>query len=688
MKVSIRFSILSILLILLLGVSAFIITVNYYDLNKFFITASQNYLSQASNKASAQVSRYLDPLNRRPEIAAKLIASNLVDPKDSRKFVDFLYDFLGAEGLYGIDWGDGDGNYFGIKKSDDDKFVTSAVTMSDQGRIETNSIFNLNRELLKTQTQKSDYDPRLRPWYQMAKYTKASTWFIYPIMDMVTGVTELGVAGAVPVYNKDKVLYGVFSLVMPLTTITNYVRKIDVTANSVAMIVDDVGHLITAYSATESLVNKGAMPRITDIDLPWVEYGFSLYLQNAKPAFEFNYNHNRYVAAFAEISATKGEHKWFVGVITPLQDIIAPLQRTALISLLIILGAIFIGIICALIFATRLSKPINKLAADADLICQMQLNRVSRVTSYIKEIAQMADAFIKMKNALYSFRRYMPVTLIQNLMSTGKIAEVGGETKELTIVFTDIQNFTPLSEKMLPADLTQYLSEYFQVVTKVVQGNFGTIDKYMGDGVMVFWGAPLDDPQHAVHACKTALQLQEAFKQLNLKWQAENKPTVATRIGINTGSVVVGNIGSDDRLSYTAVGDAVNLATRLESLNKKYHTYTMISEFTYAMVKDEFNCRLIDKVMVKGKQQGIYVYELLSEKAAKHDSQLEYYNDVFAQAFNTYETGQWDVALQLFTELAKRYPDDNLLQIFIDRCTIFKKQPPQNWSGTWTVEEK
>ena len=303
---------------------------------------------------------------------------------------------------------------------------------------------------------------------------------------------------------------------------------------------------------------------------------------------------------------------------------------------------------------------------------------VKQLYSRIKEICYMADSFMKMKSALSSFQRYMPTTLVKNLISSGKVAEVGGETKEMTLLFSDIEDFTPTSESMSPQKVMQYLSEYFQAITKIIINTRGTVDKYIGDGAMAFWGAPIDDAEHALHACQAAVRIQAACAQLNNR----------SRIGINTGQVIVGNVGSDDRLSYTALGDDVNLASRLENLNKEYKTYTLVSENTYRVVKDYFKFRLIDKVAVKGKKQGSCVYELLGEKTDIPDMQLERYNQSFREAFTLYERGEWEKALQLFSELAAENKQDYVLQMFVERCQVFCKKPPENWTGIWIMDHK
>lgn len=687
MKISIRLSILSILLLLLCGVSIFIIGVNYYNLNTIFIASSKNYLSQACGKTSMQISLYLNPL-RRTQISSELINNHNIVPEYSQEFLSFMHIVVNAPSLYSAEWGDVYGNYYNIKKIANEKFLSDIITKSEFKTTKITNTYDSKMVVIDSQKSTTEYDPRLRPWFQIAKYKKKTSWFIYPILNIDTNTTEIGIAASTPIYDSIGNLRGIFSLDMPLTTIINYVKTIKITKNSTIFVVDEVGSIISAFSSNLNLVDSFKMPKIGDINLPWITEAFNLYLTKQQPAFEFVYNRDKYIAAFSEIYATESEHKWFVAVVTPLSDIIAPLQHNTLISLLVALGGILVGIFLSTIFASSVSKPVNTLAINSDLICQLKLDQIHSIDSHIKEVARMASSFNKMKNALQSFQRYMPINLVKNLVSTGKVAEVGGEIKELTIAFTDIENFTPLSESMLPKDLTIYLSEYLQIIAKVVLNNYGTVDKYLGDGSMLFWGAPIDDPHHALHACQTILQLREALAQLNLKWRSENKPEINTRIGINTGPAVVGNVGSDDRLSYTVIGDSVNLTSRLEGLNKLYGTYTILSEFTYNSVKNHFYCRLLDKVTVKGKKQALYIYELLKTRTSSPDTALETYNNNFASAFSCYEKGEWDKACAIFSQMAQQHPNDMLLEIFTKRCHEFKNRPPENWTGAWTIGEK
>ena len=412
------------------------------------------------------------------------------------------------------------------------------------------------------------------------------------------------------------------------------------------------------------------------------------FIKNHQEPFVYSSNGEKYVAYYETITSAQDKQPWLVVIITPVKDITVPLRKGTYIAILLISITLLIGIILASIFSSSLSRPIKKLAQDANLICQLQLSEVKEVYSRILEITKMATSFNHMKNALESFQLYMPVALVKKLIESNKIATVGGETKELSLLFTDIRDFTQLSEKIKPQELMQYLSRYFQTITKVIVDNNGTVDKYIGDGSMAFWGAPIDDPNHAYNACQAALQIQRVLAQLNKEWQLQNKPTLKTRIGINTGNTVVGNVGSDDRLNYTALGDAVNVASRLERLNKQYETFILVGALTHAKVKDKFAFRLVDKVATKGKTQGTYVYELMEELKSSPISDLQQYNQEFGIAFAYYEKGDWQNALGLFETLAKKYPDDKLIKLFIRRCTTFAANPPPHWNGVWVMTEK
>jgi adenylate cyclase len=207
--------------------------------------------------------------------------------------------------------------------------------------------------------------------------------------------------------------------------------------------------------------------------------------------------------------------------------------------------------------------------------------------------------------------------------------KLGGEKKELTIFFSDIRSFTSISEKMKPEDLTQYLNRYFTPMSDIVTAHKGMIDKYIGDALMAFYNAPLDVKDHAIVACESALEMMDKLALLNNEFKRENLPPINIGIGLNTAEVVVGNMGSDRRFNYTVIGDGVNLASRVEGLNKTFKTNIIITEFTKARIGENFLTRELDLVQVKGKEEKVLLYELLKD-SKENRKKVEHFNKALA----------------------------------------------------------
>lgn len=206
-----------------------------------------------------------------------------------------------------------------------------------------------------------------------------------------------------------------------------------------------------------------------------------------------------------------------------------------------------------------------------------------------------------------TFGKYVSPQVVDQLVE--KPPELGGVDKDISVLFSDIRGFTTLSENMTPQELVNHLNIYLTAMTDIIHEYFGTLDKYVGDEIMCFWGAPLPQENHAILACKCALRQMEALHQLNEQWPAHKRINIG--IGINSGIMTVGNMGSPGRMNYTLMGDNVNLGARLEGTNKQYGTNVIISEFTYALVKDYFIVRELDNIRVKGKNKPVLMYELV-----------------------------------------------------------------------------
>jgi adenylate cyclase len=268
-----------------------------------------------------------------------------------------------------------------------------------------------------------------------------------------------------------------------------------------------------------------------------------------------------------------------------------------------------------------------------------------------------------------------------------KYIRPGGEMKDLTVMFSDIRGFTTISEGLTPDELVRLLNEYLGAMTDVVFATNGTLDKYIGDAIMAFWGSPYPQEDHAFQACSCALRMSRALATLNEKWKQEQRSPIAIGIGLNTGPVNVGNMGSDKRLAWTVMGDNVNLASRLEGITKQYQTQIVISEATYLQVAHQFVCRELDRIRVKGKHQPVKIYELLAVAAEKptYESLLT----PFEYAMTAYLGQNWREAAARFGELLAIYPEDGPTRVFLQRALEFLEEAPEsNWDGVYVMKSK
>ena len=285
-----------------------------------------------------------------------------------------------------------------------------------------------------------------------------------------------------------------------------------------------------------------------------------------------------------------------------------------------------------------------------------------------------------------AFQQYLSPEVIRRLLQNPEL--VRPRKTEISIMFSDIRGFTTISEQLDAQELAQLLNEYLTDMTRIVFEREGTLDKYIGDAVMAFWGAPFEEPGHAVKACRAALAMFERLTILQQGWKANHRPYIDIGVGLNTGTASVGNMGSELRYGYTALGDAVNLASRIEGLNKEYGTHILATEFTVAESRDAgFVFRELDLIRVKGKTRPVTIYELLgpSNGAGDHGERVAR----FARGRASYQQRQWREAIGIFQEMIERWPDDGPARIFIERCREYlHNDPGPEWDGVYTMTHK
>jgi len=292
------------------------------------------------------------------------------------------------------------------------------------------------------------------------------------------------------------------------------------------------------------------------------------------------------------------------------------------------------------------------------------------------------------KELRQTFQKYVSPAIVEEILAHPKNIELGGRKTHLTVFFSDVRGFTTISEKLDPRALSDLLNSYLTPMTDIVFKNRGTLDKYMGDAIMAFFGAPITYNDHAKYACRCSLQSLKKLFELQKQIEAKGLPTIDIGIGLNTGDVSVGNMGSETVRSYTVMGDAVNLASRLEGINKQYGTRIILSEMTYAEVKDNFVCREVDLVRVKGKAQPVKIYELVAEEKAPNADVADLLK--FSQdGFGLYQQRLWQKSIDSWNRVLEKTPTDELSKLYIQRCQDYLAEPPDDfWDGVFVMKTK
>ncbi|HEY8034634.1 MAG TPA: adenylate/guanylate cyclase domain-containing protein [Methylobacter sp.] len=285
------------------------------------------------------------------------------------------------------------------------------------------------------------------------------------------------------------------------------------------------------------------------------------------------------------------------------------------------------------------------------------------------------------------FGQYIPPELVEQMSQSDEEFSLKGESREMTVLFSDVRGFTTISEGMEPQELCELINDILTPVTRVIHEHKGTIDKYIGDAIMAFWGAPMHNPQHATYAVRAGLAILQALTTIQKDFKAKGWPEVDIGIGLNTGKMSVGNMGSQFRIAYTIMGDAVNLGSRLEGLTKQYGVKMIVSESTL-QAAPEFTYRELDKVRVKGKHKHITIYEPLGVTEDISSEQLQTL-DLLNQGLYNYRQQHWSTAQNIFEQLAEQYPHDKLYSIYLERIAYYLKSPPENdWDGAFTHTSK
>lgn len=560
----------------------------------------------------------------------------------------------------------------------------------DGRRIELWEFFDSARRMVGSRVEGGSlFDPRKRPWFSQAKEVEGVVHT--PIYVFIS----TGTMGVTVARRFDGPVPGVFGVDITLDELSAFFAKQKVGQSGFVFMFDVKGRL-TAYPDPSKTVylhtyRMGESLEQAPLDMAGVPLldGLAGRLRHGElqESMTFEGDYGTYLMHVTPVRDKRlGEQ--YVAVAALASDFTGSIDQTRKQSLIFAVGIFLVAIPVAIYFSRLVARPLRRLAHEADEIRKFNLEAPVDVTSRIAEVADLSSAVQTMKTSLFSFGRYVPKALVRQLLLSSLDPEIGGERRELTLLFTDIADFTKLSEGVESEELMTRMSDYLEAVGREVLEMDGTIDKFIGDAVMAFWNAPVHQENHSALACEAALRARDANRLLNDAWESMGIPSMHTRFGLHMGEAVVGNVGSEDRINYTALGSSVNLASRLEGLNKYYGTSILASETVKERAGERFVFRSVGMVMPKGTTIPVKVYELLGCIPGKGDdciavSQSLYdFIDQWEKAHQFYFEQRFDDAARLFGEMAAAVPEDRLASIMMEKCCQYHADPPgDGWNG-------
>jgi adenylate cyclase len=686
MKLKLHSTISILFVAIALPVMLIFIGVSYTANIKLIDTYTERFIQKSLNDNINNVTRLLNPLVSTARSAAALMRDKPDYFRDARS-VDYLYEIVASnDAVYSAYAAFEDGSFRQVRRSVKGapvlgKEVLPTVQLVDRfidgskgsKAVDSYRFHSTWGAVVGKDSGVATYDPRVRSYYKDAlakKSVNVSNVYVF------ASSGELGITIAAPIYANNQTI-GVFAIDITLNTLSKYLSDNRVTDNSVTIIADEAGGVVAHPSLEMAVVKKDSglvQNNLYKMPDDRVLAALAERLRSGLPRFHFHAGSQNaeYIGVFFPFPKDFNK-PWELLIIIPTNDLVGAIESTNRALLLFGLIALLLQVALIYRFSRSIARPMEQLAIDVANIQEFQFDKVVEVKSSVEEVRTLANSVYRLRRVLESFSSYVPRAMVRQLMSSGVGTQLGVESRFLTMFFTDIEGFSTLSESEPSQQLLPRVSEYFSNVTGAVEREKGTVDKYIGDAVMAFWGAPLRVDDHVYLACVAAVRAQRAMKASNAHWAAQKLAPLNVRIGIHCDSVLVGNVGSKERLSYTVMGDGVNVAARLEGMNKELGTWICVSHAVYRAAGERLWLRPIDTITVKGRKGELLVYELMAIKGADADvggtAQEIDLCGATIDAFAIYSGGDLVGALAAYEDILQRYPADPVAVRMIAKCT-------------------
>ena len=609
-----------------------------------------------------------------------LFVQNVLETReaDKREFV-FLSQLQAQPAISWVAFGWPDGAFFAAHKLGDLGLEMMEIAKVDgvrKRRVDQYQMVVGDIQFEKRRFENSDFLVTDQDWYREGIKNDEPSWFevsAHPI----GARPSIAYAGPVDVYQKRQ---GVLAVIIENTRLAQFLSHLSVGKSGAAFILRRDGAVVAAPDpdADETNMQRADQPLLPIAQSAIKQADMAGTNEKNGRGVRLVANSNAYAVTLTPLAFAG----WTLATVIPEAEFLGPVERTIR-NLLIGLGFLVIAaaLLSAWLARAAVARPLITVVDELKHVEGFELERVRRHSSRIAELANLSNAIADMAGGLAAFRKYIPADLVRMLVREGVEPRPGGSVRTLTVLFADIAGFTGLSER-LGDRIVPLLSAYLDTMSREVNAHGGTIDKFIGDAVMAFWGAPAANEDHAVDACRAALACQRALRAAGLA--DDGGRPLKVRIGINSGSMLVGNIGSEFRLNYTVIGDAVNVASRLEGANKEYGTEIIIGEETRRLAGDRICVRELDRLMVYGRSGGLAIYELLD-----CETETPPWVALYERGLAAYRSQDFTGAMALFRQVLAERDTDQPARIMLARSSAFlAARPGKDWQATNAMKVK
>ena len=609
-----------------------------------------------------------------------LLAEKVFDPRDGRtREVVFRSQLLSQPTISWVAFGWPDGSFFAGHKLGDNVIEMLEIAPDRELRINRYEFVGNELKLKASWSEQTEYSVTEQDWFRVARQTDDEYW---STLTAHPRGERLAAAFSAPVAIDGKPA-GVVAIIIELTRVSSFLSQLTVGKSAGAFILERDGKVVASPDPDASeLVDLKTNHPLFAVAVDAIRDATAYEPGEGQP---FNTMVTRDGKAYQAVITPISFPGWSLVTVVPESEFLGPV-RTTIRNLMIGLAflIVFAGLLSAWLAQRLIAAPLIKVVNEIRHVERFDLDKVQRHPSRLTEIENLSGAIGDMAQGLAAFRKYIPADLVRRLVSDGDGARLGGAVRPMSVMFIDLAGFTGMSER-LGDRIIPLLSRYFDSVSAQVQNHNGTIDKFIGDAVMAFWGAPSPNPDHAADCCRAALACRRAMGEAGLV--DDHGQPAKIRIGINSGDMLVGNIGSEVRLNYTVIGDAVNIASRLESTNKVYGSTIIIGPETRRLAGDLIVVRELDRLAVYGRAGGLQIYELLG-MAGEFDARPEWVA-AYEAGLVAWRAGDFSAAIAAFQKVLEIRHDDAASVVMIERCRQQLEHPAgEAWDGTTIARSK